>query len=114
MNDQSTIWMPFLEGDTLGQTGNEGGQVIRDEEDETGARITLEQNCLRAPHAITAVIYDWLLHTRFIADEPTAISEYEKMRADLGTILASMRDESYLDDPSTLENAVSAFIERYP
>ncbi|MFQ3567004.1 MAG: hypothetical protein SNJ59_08380 [Aggregatilineales bacterium] len=109
-------WLPYQDGKTIGRTGAEGGIIKRDEEHADGARITLEQETLhRVPFAITCGIYGWLVHTRFFADEPTAVDAYEQMKTDLASILALMAAQS---DPEGAADAVSAaiesFVERYP
>jgi hypothetical protein len=56
-------WQPFEEGSTIGKIGNEGGEIIIDQEHIGGARLTLEQSCLRARYAITCGIYGWMVHS---------------------------------------------------
>lgn len=107
-------WQPYENGTTIGDRGNEGGVIIRDELHPVGARITLEQDCLRAPHAITAVIYSWLMHTRFIADEPTALLEYGKMQASLTDIVRLIGEDGIPADLDAMDAATNTFIENYP
>ncbi|MFN8527552.1 MAG: hypothetical protein U0670_02960 [Anaerolineae bacterium] len=110
-------WEPYEQGSTIGERGNEGGRIIRDEIYPAGAseaRITLEQDCLRAPHAITAVIYEWIMHTRFIADEPTALSEYGKMQKALAAIADQFGEDGLPTDTNQMDTAINAFIEAYP
>ncbi|MFN8448181.1 MAG: hypothetical protein U0521_06235 [Anaerolineae bacterium] len=80
-------WKPFEDGATIGIKGAEGGTISADEQHDGGARITLERDCLRAPFAITCVIYGWAYHTRFLADEPTAKQSYDDMKAALVEIV---------------------------
>ncbi len=107
-------WQPYENGVTLGDRGNEGGQIIRDEMHPVGGRITLEQDCLRAPHAITAVVYGWLMHTRFIADEPTAVLEYTKMQASMTDIIQLIGEDGIPADLDAMDAAINRFIESYP
>ena len=52
------MWNKYQDGATIGEKGTENGEVIIDEEDVDGARITLEQNCWHSiPYAITMGIY---------------------------------------------------------
>lgn len=110
-------WLQYEEGGTLGLRGSEGGVIMRDEEHPGGARITLERDCLRVPYAITCGIYGWAVHTRFFADEPTAIHAYEEMQPPLADIVAMLPD---VDDPNSEDRAdaasgaIEAFVERFP
>lgn len=111
----STGWENFEEGATVGLTGTEGGSVMRDEGHIGGARITLERDCLNAPYAITVTIYGWAYHTRFFADEPTAIHEYDQMKGALSAIVALLPgDDSAELDPDALTEAINDFTTRYP
>lgn len=109
-------WKPFEEGATIGIKGAEGGKVVADEQHDGGARITLERDCLRAPFAITCVIYGWAYHTRFFADEATAKQAYDDMKAGLLDIVSllpqSEGDET--PDAERVETAVEDFVERFP
>jgi hypothetical protein len=109
-------WQPFEDGKTIGIKGVEGGKVVADEQIEGGARITLERDCLRAPYAITCVIYGWAYHTRFLADEPTAKQQYEAMKAGLAEIVKLMPppDGEETPDAEKMEMAVEDFMVRFP
>ena len=61
-------WTDFDEGKSIGQTGSEGGIIIRDEENTFGARVTLEGKGNIAPFSITLGIYGIMLHTGFLSD----------------------------------------------
>lgn len=110
-------WQPYEDGATIGLTGSEGGVIVRDDEHTGGARITLERECRVAPFAITCGIYGWAVHTRFIADEPSAMHAYDAMRADLDSIIALIPGE---DDPDAgaksdaVNEAVAAFMAKFP
>ncbi len=109
-------WTEYEAGGTIGLQGTEGGTIFRDEEyvgESAGARITLERECKFAPYAITCGVYGWLVHTRFIADEPTAISEYEKMQPSLARIVDMIGADGTPDDPDALDGAVAQFTEQY-
>ncbi len=109
-------WVEFDEGETIGTTGSEGGQISRDEENVFGARITLEEYGGIADFSITCGIYGWMLHTRFFKDELEAIDEFGKMKREISRILEliSSKDE---DDAQTTENIleeIANFVEEYP
>lgn len=116
MTNQGT-WLAFEEGHTIGLKGIQGGTIIRDEVYNEGARITLERDCLRVPYAITTSVYGLGDHTRFIADEPTALHAYEQMRGEVAEIAELMPGDDEADDAETYEAAqlaFDAFSERYP
>lgn len=111
-------WYAMEDGATIGLRGAEGGAIMADEEHPAGARITLERDCLRVPYAITVGVYGWLVHTRFIADEPTAVHEYGQMKAALENEVLSLIPESGSpdDDPPNFDavsDAFDGFVERY-
>jgi hypothetical protein len=109
-------WQPFEDGKTIGIKGVEGGKVIADEQINGGARITLEQDCLRAPYAITCVVYGWAYHTRFLADGGTAQQAYGDMKAALAEIVKLMPqpDGDETPDAEAMESAVEDFVARFP
>ena len=69
-------WSPFDDGATLGQTGSEGGIILRDEEHLLGARITLEQGGRIALFSVTFGVYGLLTHTRFFGTQTEGEREY--------------------------------------
>lgn len=108
-------WQPYENGATIGKTGSEGGVITLDDEHSSGARITLETGCLRAPYAITCGVYGWLVHTRFLADEETAQHAIAEMKPALAAIVALLPPEDdETDDFSDLTAAITAFTERFP
>jgi hypothetical protein len=115
MNEQngSNAWYPYEEGKTEGTRGSEGGTIVRDEEHADGARITLERDTLyKVPFAITCGIYSWMVHTRFFADEPTALNAYEEMKRSIAAILALLVAGDI--DSDAVSDAITEFVERYP
>ena len=109
-------WLAFEEGHTIGLRGVQGGTIVRDEVYAEGARITLERDCLRVPYAITTSVYGLGDHTRFIADEPTALHAYVQMRDEIAAIAELMPVENEGDDAETYDAAqlaFDAFSERY-
>jgi hypothetical protein len=105
-------WQPYEGGATSGGRGSEGGTITQDEEHADGARITLERDTLhRVPFAITCGIYGWLVHTRFFADEPSALAAYGDMKAALERILRLIAVDAPND---SVGEAVDEFVEQYP
>ncbi|MGD0641342.1 MAG: hypothetical protein ABSC22_11400 [Roseiarcus sp.] len=110
-------WRAFDDGRTIGQLGSEVGVIMRDDEHDDGARITLERNGRHAPFAITCGVYGWMLHTRFLSHEAAAQRAFDEMRAALGRIVDAI---PLVDDPEGDEKsqaaaaAMGAFAERYP
>ena len=105
-------WHPYEDGNTIGTRASEGGTIVRDEEHADGARITLERDTLhKVPFAITCGIYSWMVHTRFFADEPTALNAYDEMKNSIASILSMLVGEI---DSDTVSEAIDEFMERYP
>ena len=105
-------WYVYDEGKTIGIRGTEGGTIMRDEEHGDGARISLERDTLyKVPFAITCGIYSWMVHTRFFADEPTALDAYEQMKLSMAEILEMLARDT---DSDTVSEAIDAFVEQYP
>lgn len=110
-------WFAFESGKSIGQSGSEGGIIIRDDEYDSGARITLERDTHNAPFAITCGIYGWMVHTRFIGTESEALSDYERIKSELSLIISKIPLESDPDGHSNLANvfeSLSQFVEKYP
>ncbi|HZL90466.1 MAG TPA: hypothetical protein VFB96_19020 [Pirellulaceae bacterium] len=110
-------WVPIESGTTVGQAGSENGVVLRDEEHELGARITLERDTVNAPFAITCGIYGWMFHTRYFGGEIEAVEAFERMKDSLGAILGTIPsvDDPHVDVKSRqVCEAISSFVERFP
>ena len=110
------MWRPFQGDATVGQSGSEGGTILRDEEHESGARITLEAGCLHGiPYAVTCGIYGWFFHTRFLGSEAEA--DLPGMCDGLEAILAII---PRVDDPEAdgkmvaVSEAIAEFVSRFP
>lgn len=109
-------WHPFDDGRSVGQKGSEGGSIIRDDEHDLGARITLERDG-STPYGITCGIYGWMVHTRFFSSEEDASKAYEAMRVELESILKSMplaSDKDVSEKSKAVSVAIGTFIERFP
>lgn len=110
------MWRPFEDGATVGRSGSEGGIILRDEEHDAGARITLERGCAHGvPFAVTCGIYGWFFHTRHVSSEAEA--EFPDMRDGLATILDIIPGA---DDPEAdakmapVCGAIEAFVSQFP
>ncbi len=110
-------WASFDGGATIGQRGSEDGRILRDEEYEGAARITLEQGASRAPFSITCGIYGWFFHTRHLGPQEEAEGEFERMRQALATIVAGIPitgDPAVSAKMDAVTEAIGAFVARFP
>ena len=108
-------WSPYEGGASLGQPGSEQGVVVRDEEHELGARITLERAARAAPFAITCGIYGWMMHTRFFSSQDEAETQYGLMKNSLGALLEAAEQTAGEDGGrGILMEGVEKFVETYP
>ena len=78
-----------------GQTGSEGGIILKDEEYKQSCRITLEK-CTRY-YAITCGIYGAMVHTAFCSEEDH-FSIYEQMKQELATFMERDTTEAEEDE----------------
>ncbi len=110
------MWRPFENGATIGQRGSEHGVILRDDEHELGARITLERDCSHGiPFAVTCGIYGWFFHTRFLGSEAEA--ELAAMRDGLATVLDIIPrvDDTEVDAKmGAVSEAIRQFVARFP
>lgn len=110
-------WTPYEGGKTVNTTGREGGLIKVDEEYAGAARIILEEGCLRAPYAITASVYGYLLHTRFLADDETAYHAVDEMKtalAEIANLTPGDDDTEEAAQADMLDEALEAFTRRFP
>lgn len=106
-------WKPCESGSSLGQTGSEGGVILRDEEFASSARLTLKQSGSRL--AITCGVYGWMVHTRFFAARATAERELGEIKSVLQSIVSSLPDNFGDSDAMRRTNeALNRFVERHP
>ncbi len=110
------MWRPFEDGASLGQPGSENGIILRDDEHDLGARITLERDCSHGvPFAVTCGIYGWFFHTRMLGSEAEA--EFPAMLDELAAILEMIPNK---DDPAVkakmqaVSEAIGEFVARFP
>jgi hypothetical protein len=80
------MWRQFNKGQSIGERGSESGIIIRDEEHDDGARVTLERGG-HNPFSITCGIYGWMVHTAFFASEHDAQKTFEQMELEIENIL---------------------------
>ena len=108
-------WHPSESGETLGQTGSEEGNVVRDEEHSLGARITLERDVRIAPFAITCGIYGLMIHTRFFSFQPEAETQYDLMKTALSELLEAAGQTAEIDGGrQVMFDGIDEFIGTYP
>ena len=107
-------WYQFDDGRSIGQTGTEGGSILRDEEHPGGSRITLERGG-HTPFSITCGVYGWMVHTRFFADEAEAQNAFEEMKPGLVNVLNIIPLASEADDMNlkAVSDALTDFTERF-
>lgn len=106
-------WTPCEKRSTAGAIGSESDEILRDEEHEMGARITLEE-MTDPPFAITCGIHGVMMHTAFAANEMEATDAYEAMKAEIEALLdlwpAAEAEQSEKD---RFHEAISAFAAKY-
>ncbi len=102
-------WTPYNNGSSVGQTSAEGGVILRDEEHQRGARITLKQG--KTFIAVSCHIYGWIDHTRFFHTLTEAQREYIIMRAALGSV---MEDVAAGANDIKMWEAIANFVKKFP
>ena len=101
------MWNITESGKTIGNVGSENGEIVRDEEHEKGARLTLEKNGDVAPYAITSGVYGCFFHTTFLSTEKEGNKEFNTMKDEI--------DEFFNKDTSREEEYewIAKFVERH-
>lgn len=84
--------------------GNEGGKIIKDEEFNSSARITLEE-LPDGHYAVTCGIYGAMVYTAYFGKE-NAFSKYEEMKSDIEAILSR-------EDDSEFYRLIEEFTDKY-
>lgn len=109
-------WSEYDDGYSIGTSGAGGGAIVRDEEHNLGARITLEEESSLAEYAVTCGVYGWLFHTRFFGDEDEANEAFDEMKNDLEEILESKPDddEASLEEREEFTGKLEMFVEKFP
>jgi hypothetical protein len=103
-------WFSHDDGSTIGSAGAEGGVILRDEEHEQGARLTLKRG--ESYFAVACSIYGWMDHTRFFATEVEAQREYLLMKPPLSNMLENILSDGKGD--LKMWEAIADFVRRYP
>jgi len=105
-------WYPFKNGESIGQTGSEGGLILRDEEHRDGSRVTLEHRANR--FAVTCGIYGWMVHTRLFDSENAALMGFDETKEELTNILVfiPLKDEASDQNMRVAKGAIADFVER--
>ena len=110
-------WETVDGGGTIGSTGSEQGEIIRDDEFQGSARITIERDGGIAPFAITCGVYGWMVHTRFFDTEQESLTQFEEMKSALTELvdLIPPETDSELDEKMTaVTGRISEFVDRFP
>ncbi len=110
-------WERFEQGTTIGQRGSENGIIVRDDEYQQQARITLERNGMIAPFTITCGIYGWMFHTCFFATQVQADTAYDQMRDALVAIVERIprtNNPNQDENSEAVATAITQFVEQFP
>ncbi|MDK2801648.1 MAG: hypothetical protein PWQ70_3267 [Clostridiales bacterium] len=100
------MWYLFDNGSTIGTKGSENGVIIKDEEHESGARITLEKKVNHGIHfAITCGIYGLFVHTVYCSDSEKS-TKYESIKQDIDGLLKELNDDN-------MSELVDEFVNKY-
>jgi hypothetical protein len=103
-----SAWAAFDDGRSIGKVGVESGVILRDDEYEQGARITLKRS---ASHiAISCNIYGKMDHTRFFKTVSEAEREYNSMKKELGKIVGKIKETK---DQIQMWIDISDFVRRF-
>jgi hypothetical protein len=101
-------WAAFDDGRTIGRVSAEGGVILRDDEHEMGARITLKRG---ANHiSISCSIYGKMDHTRFFKTIADAEREFNPMKRELGRIVDNIKGTK---DQIKMWMEISEFVRRF-
>jgi hypothetical protein len=103
-------WLPYDNGNTIGSVGAEGGVILRDEEHESGARVTLKRGGNYV--SVSCSIYGWMDHTRFFSSVPEAQREYLLMKPLLAHMVENILSVSGGD--LKMWEAIADFVRRFP
>lgn len=100
------MWKSFKDGLSLGTYGSENGKIIKDEEYDNDARITLEKDGYTAPFSITCGIYGLFFHTAFCSNYESATKKCEEMKQDIERILVVLSDDN-------MSEILESFVNKY-
>lgn len=80
-------WIEFDNGKSIGSVGSESGIIVKDEEWEYSARITIEKDDQIAPFSITLGIYGLAFHTNFYSTIDKAKQDFKWYKFKIEEIL---------------------------
>jgi hypothetical protein len=105
-----TRWHKYNEGKSINMGMAEDDVILRDDEHQLGARITLKR--AKDFLSISGHVYGWVDHTRFFTTISEAEREYVAMKKALGTVM-NVIEETDSKEIKVWE-AISEFIRRFP
>jgi len=103
-------WFEYDDGNSIGSVGAEGGEILRDEEHESGARLTLKRGGSYV--SVSCSVYGWMDHTRFFATVADAQREYLLMRPQLANMVENILSAGKGD--LKMWEAIAEFVRRFP
>lgn len=103
-----SAWTAFDDGRSIGKVSAEGGVILRDDQHEMGARITLKRGSNHI--SISCNIYGKMDHTRFFKTVPEAEREFNPMKKELGKIVSKIKETK---DQIWVWDDISEFVRRF-
>ncbi|MCJ7435798.1 MAG: hypothetical protein MUO77_20140 [Anaerolineales bacterium] len=103
-----SIWAAFDDGRSIGKVSSEGFVILRDDEHEQGARITLKHGASHS--SISCNIYGKMDHTRFFKTILDAEREFNPMKMELGKIVSKIKETK---DQIQMWIDISEFVRRF-
>jgi hypothetical protein len=103
-------WFGYKDGRSIGSVGAEGGEILRDEEHEAGARVTLKRGTSYV--SVSCNVYGWMDHTRFFGSVADAQREYLLMKPPLANMVENILSAGKSD--LKMWEAIADFVRRFP
>ncbi|MBV5330965.1 hypothetical protein JZU69_00755 [bacterium] len=103
-------WFEYDDGRSIGSVGAEGGVILRDEEHESGARVTLKRGSSYI--SVSCNVYGWMDHTRFFGSLTEAQREYLLMKPSLANMVENILAAGKSD--LKMWEAIADFVRRFP
>ncbi len=103
-------WFAYDDGHSIGRVSAEGGEVLRDEEHEAGARLTLKRGSNYV--SVSCSVYGWMDHTRFFSTVLEAQREYLLMKPPLANMVENILAAGKSD--LKMWEAIADFVRRFP
>jgi hypothetical protein len=106
MDPERDRWIPFENGETVGQRGSEDGLILLDDEYPGCARITLERDAV-----------GWIVHTHFLSSENESRKAFDAMKLEINRIVDLIPDQATFDrlhktDRSNFDHVCKAVAEQ--